>query len=178
MGEVGPPDRRAWGPDRRAWVPDGRAREPDELLGELRRRLEGLGANHPSAPDRVRSRGRAAEAAGPMAAGTDAMGGDAGHGDAGDWHAGHGDAGDWHAGDWHAGDWTAASGAAGRGWPLGGPGAPTGPGRDSPGWGWQPAGERAGLAGTPPPDGPYRPWFLAGEAGLPWFARRAEQPPA
>jgi hypothetical protein len=125
---------------------DGRARPPGELLDQLRERLGRLELNHPSAyPQRAHAAAR-----------------DAGEPD------GFPDAEDSHLGELTDESQIAAEAGSGV----------TGAIADTDVADWGSAGAEAGRAGDRPllspgrpgHGDPYRPWFMDGEPGTPWFA--------
>lgn len=122
-----------------------RARSPEELLDNLRLRLRQLDANHPSAP------------------GADHAGGEPENADGAD----VGDAPDVPDGQEAGAGAAATDGPAGSGRAAGDSG-PAGPAAGLPGRGF------GGLASMELPGrdrrgNPYRPWFMAGEPGSPWW---------
>jgi hypothetical protein len=141
--------------------PDDRARPPRELLANLRLRLSQLADNHPSAPGYRRPPGQ------PTGDDADAA---AGH----DGQAGEGDGGPVGVlGDQKRGSDAGSESPAGR---------ETGSAdRDRPADAVRTAAAAiaAGLGvlatmelppGGRPAGDPYRPWFMAGEPGSPWWS--------
>jgi hypothetical protein len=126
-------------------LPGDRARPPDVLLDELRLRLERLDANHPSGPGERRAGADRARAAGvPDVPDEDDLPEDDDVPD---------------QDDAPGGDEAARQDRA-DGSDEPGPAARTG----------KPEARRPGLAGLAPQAEPYRPWFMSGEDGVPWFA--------
>jgi hypothetical protein len=142
--------------------PDGRARPPGELLDNLRHRLSELPASHPSAQADLRSdRGPGQE---PDQAAQGAGSQDEEFADAGSWPGG-----EFPSPHRAVDPGTAEPGQGGRREPGSRPG------------GWAGGAARAtatGLAALATMElparartgDPYRPWFMAGEPGAPWWA--------
>ena len=140
---------------------DGRARPPGELLDNLRLRLSELNTNHPSAPgDRGSDQGPDEE---PDQAALGAASQDAEF-------AG--------ADSWPGGELPSPRRAVVDGKPAG-QGGTREPGSRPGGWAGDAARAAAtGLAvlatmelpGRARTGDPYRPWFMAGEPGAPWWA--------
>jgi hypothetical protein len=137
--------------------PDDRARPPRELLDNLRLRLSQLADNHPSAPGYRRPAGQPTEDGADAAAGHD---GDAGQGDGGS------------AGVF--GDLDKGSDV-----PAGREASSTDGDRPADAVRAAAAAVASGLgvlatmelpAGGRHAGDPYRPWFMAGEPGSPWWS--------
>ncbi len=159
--------------------PAGRAREPAELLDQLRQRLAGLPDGHPSAGPRpgadqrdgpeVRARYQARAGTGQVGVGSDrnaefrAVRAGADEEEGAGSGAGHPEPG---PGDAEPGAEREAGGPdSGQGPPSGGswprPDLPRATGYEDPQW-------HPGTAEA------YRPWFMGGEPGVPWFAADGE----
>jgi len=181
LGDEGDPADQARA---RPGVPDGRARPPAELLDNLRLRLSELPANHPSAPS---AEGRRAAPGGAGRASSDAAPARAvERDDAVPAHAAPDQAPAGHGGgrgrDHARGEPASAAkaGAAGEADPPGSEAGEAAAGgilgdalRTPRLTGDAPAGAGDAVLGAPGRAGPgeaYRPWFMSGEPGIPWWA--------
>jgi hypothetical protein len=152
---------------------DGVARPPRELLDQLRERLGRLDAAHPSAdPDRSADQPSTYETHEADASGEVADVGEAEVLDEASGVVAASEVGDQIAGTARPPDGTAGSG--GRRGPADGDGGGDGGSRSGGGDGGSRSGggdggDRVLDGGATPGPSPYRPWFMSGEPGSPWF---------